>query len=452
MQNSTLVIIGGNAAGMSAARKAHRNNPNMKIIVLEKSSVVSYGACGIPYYIAGDVKNKEDLIAVQLSEFLKGGIDVKLNHEVVSIDARQRIVNFRKLPAQEIENVHYDQLVLSPGAHSIIPKIEGIELNGVFTIRSLDEAEQLKNELQSGKHKQAAVIGGGYIGLEMAEALVRNGVNVTVIEQKPQVLPGMDADMAELVVNELQKHGCKVFTGREVKRILGNDRVNGVKLDSGETLDVSLVVVSVGVRPNTKLAQMAGIQLGKSGAISVDAHMRTNIFRIFAAGDCVEVKNAITNKYEYIPLGNVANKQGRVAGDNASGGRSTMPLVVGNAIVKVFDLEVGRAGINSEYAERLNFNVKSVKIKANSRANYMPNNKKITIKLIFDVNGGRLRGAQLVGAKGADKRLQVLAAALQQKMSVMKLAELDLSYAPPYSPVWDPVLIAANQAAKLVRG
>ncbi len=450
-QAPTLVIVGGNAAGMSAARKARRNDPNLKIIVLEKSSVVSYGACGIPYFIGGEISEVGKLVALPVEAFLKENIDVRLEHEVVEINPRQRTVYFRQKAGEQVEKLTYDQLILSLGARPVVPAMEGVDLPGVFTVRTLADASRLKEELQSGRHKKAAIIGGGYIGLEMAEALRRLGVEVSIVELKSHILPTFDEDMAALVNEELSSKGCRVYSDVAAKRILGTHAVTGVELESGETVEASLVILSIGVRPNSSLAQKAGIELGNSGAIKVDARQRTSSFRIFAAGDCAEVKNAVTNKYEYMPLGNIANKQGRVAGDNASGGHSTMPAVVGNTIVKVFDLEVGKAGLSLEQAERFVRDVKTVKIKGHSRAGYMPATQPIHVKLIFSAGNGRLLGAQLVGKEGVDKRLQVLAEAIQLKLSVKELAGLDLSYAPPYSPVWDPVLVAANQAVKLVR-
>ncbi|RLD15492.1 NADH oxidase [candidate division KSB1 bacterium] len=447
----TYVVIGGNAAGMSAARRIRRNDAQAKVVVLEKTDTVSYGACGIPYYVADIIKNKSDLIALPLQKFLDDGIDVRLQHEAVEIDVRKRTVAFRGQASDEIQKISYDRLILSLGARPVVPKLPGIELSGVFTVRSLNGAEKLKQELQSGKHKKAVIIGGGSIGLEMAEALRTYDVQVTIVELLPHVLPIMDFEMAELVEDELKQNGCQVKTGQEVVKILGASGVTGVALAGGEQIDASLVLVAVGVRPNAELAAKAGIQLGATGAIQVDGHMRTNVRHVYAAGDCAEVKNLVTNKNEFIPLGNTANKQGRIAGDNASGGHSFLNGVVGNTAVKVFGLDVARAGITEAYANRLKMPVKSVKIKSRTEAHYMPGSKPIHIKLVFDVNSGRLLGAQMAGGENVAKRMDILAAAIQQKMTVMDVAQLDLNYAPPFAPVWEPILIAANQAVKLVR-
>ena len=445
------VIIGGNAAGMSAARRIRRNDAQARITVLEKSDIVSYGACGIPYFVADVIKEQKALIALPLQKFLDDGIDVRLEHEAVDIDVRTRTVFFRASGSAEIQKLSYDRLILSLGARPVVPDLPGKELNGVFTVRSLKDAVQLKNELQSGKHKKAVIIGAGYIGLEMAEALRTYDVDVSIVELMPQVLPPLDADMAQLVEEELQQRGCTVKTGQEVVRILGGSGVTGVELKNGERMDASVVLLAVGVRPNVELAAKAGIQLGASGAIEVDARMRTNIRHVYAAGDCAEVKNLITNKNDYIPLGNTANKQGRIAGDNASGGHSYLNGVVGNTAVKIFGTEVARAGISEKYAQRLRLPVKSVRIKSRTEAHYMPGSKAIHIKLIFDVNNGRLLGAQMVGGEAVAKRMDILATAMQQKMTVADIAQLDLNYAPPFAPVWEPILIAANQAVKLLR-
>ncbi len=451
MQTKRIVIVGGNAAGMSAARKARRNDPDLEIIVLEKGNVVSYGACGLPYYISDTIKEKNDLIVVPVATFLEQGIDVRLRHTVQEIDVRKRAIFVRNEESAALQKIVYDRLILATGARPVMPEVKGADLNGVFTIRCLDSAEQLKEELRSRRHERAVIVGAGYIGLEMAEALSVYNVQVTVVEQKRQVLPYIDGDMAQLVAKELEKHGCQLRLQRQVKEIRGGSRVQSVLLDDGEELAATLVIWATGVRPNVELAAGTGIQLGRSGAFLVDSHMRTSQMHVYAAGDCAEVKNLVTNKYDYFPLGSTANKQGRIAGDNASGKRSQMKGVVGTAAVKVFDLEIGRTGITEAYARRLRLPVKSVRIDSVSRAGYFPGKMPIRVKLVFETLGGRLLGGQIVGGEGVAKRLDVLATALQMRMSVRELAELDLSYAPPFAPVWDPILTVANQAKKLIR-
>ena len=443
-----LLIIGGNAAGLSAARRARRNDPRLKITVLEKSGIVSYGACGLPYYISDVIKDEKALLVLPVDALVKDGIDVLLNHEVVEMNVRERSVYVRT--AEQFQKIHYDWLIIASGARPIEPDIPGRDLDGVYTVRSLEKAAQLKNELISGKHRSAVVIGGGYIGLEMAEALTRQGLKVTVIEQKSQVLPYIDSDMAALVESEMTGRGVALKTSTVAVRIIGEQAVRGVETDGGEILSCSLVILAVGVRPNADFAGLAGIELGPSGAIRTDDYLRTNVLNVYAAGDCAQVKNTVTNKFEYFPLGTTANKQGRVAGDNATGRRQKFSGVVGAAVVEAFGLEIARTGITEAHALKLRMPVKSVTIKGTSRAGYFPGKKEIYVKLIFDFLSGRLLGAQMVGQEGVAKRLDVLSTALQQKLTVQELSELDLSYAPPFAPVWDPLLIAANQAQKLV--
>ena len=446
-----LVIIGGNAAGLSAARRARRNDPKLKITVLEKSDVVSYAACGLPYYISDIIKQKNDLLALPLETLVNDQINVFLQREVVEINPQNRVVISRSVADGSFEKYYYDKLVLASGARPVVPEMEGVELTGVYTIRSLNAAERLKQELLTGRHKSAVVMGAGYIGLEMVEALARQGLKVTLIEQKSQVLPYIDADLARLVEQTLLEKGITLKTSTTAKRILGDAEVTGVETDGGEVIACSLVILAIGVKPNVEIAKKAGINLGSTGAIRIDDHLRTSRLNIYAAGDCAEVKNIVTNKYDYIPLGTTANKQGRVAGDNVSGKRRRFSGVVGTAVVQVFDLEVGRTGLTEKEALRLGLPVKSVTVKAGSRAGYFPGGSPIAVKLIFNFINGRLFGAQLVGREGVAKRLDILATALQQKLTVKQLGELDLSYAPPFAPVWDPVLIAANQALKQVK-
>ncbi len=446
-----LVIIGGNAAGLSAARRARKNDPNLQITVLEQSSIISYGACGLPYYIGDVIKQKEKLLVLPVERLLEDQIDVRLNHRLVEIDRRQRAVLYQKAGETAVQRLPYDRLIIATGASPLVPDIPGVELEGVYTVRSLTLAERLKRELQSGKHQSAVVIGAGYIGLEMAEALSHYGLQVTVIEQQGQVLPYIDSDMAALVERNLVQRGVRVKLASRVVRIEGQQAVSGVQTEAGEIIRCTLVIVAIGVKPNVEFARKAGLELGAGGALRVDDQMRTNVFNIFAAGDCAVVKNLVTNKYEYIPLGTTANKQGRVAGDNASGKRTKFAGVVATAAVQVFDQEIGRTGITENYARKLKMPVKAVTIKSRSRAGYFPNGAELHLKLIFNFLNGRILGAQIIGGEGVAKRLDVLATALQQKLTVQQLSALDLSYAPPFAPVWDPILIAANQALKLVK-
>lgn len=448
-----IIIVGGVAAGMSAASKARRNNAQAEIIVLEKSGYVSYGACGLPYYISDDIRQARQLIAISAEDFRsKRNIDVRLYHEGVSFDPKRRVVLVKNLQTDKLYELTYDKLIIATGARPVVPQLSGLDRKGVFLLRTMDDGIQIKEYIESNSLRKGVIVGGGYIGLEMAEALKKQNIGITVVEMQDQLLPNFDADMAGIVEKELQEKQCEVIKSNGVKAILGDDQVQAVQLMNGRRIDTDLLILAVGIRPNVEFARSGGVQLGRSGAIAVTTRMQTNIIDVYAAGDCAEVKNLVTGKDDYIPLGTTANKQGRVAGDNASGVVSHFKGVVATTAVKVFDLEIARCGITEDQAKALKLPVKTVSITDKSRAGYYPNPQNITIKLIFHAQTGRLLGGQMIGKEGVAKRIDVLATALHQKMTVMDIAQLDLSYAPPFAPVWDPLLIAANQALKEVRG
>ncbi len=444
-----IVVIGGVAAGMSAASRARRNDPDASIIVFQKENAVSYGSCGLPYYISDDIKDAETLIAISADEFRqKRNIDVRLNHEGISFNPREKTVEIRDLGTGMIHDYPYDKLIIATGARAAVPPIPGKDLKNVFVVRNLTDGQNIKSCIENDRPASAVVVGGGYIGLEMAEALSRQGLRVSVVEAQERVMLNMDPELSEKIESETEEKGCKVYTSNGVQAILGSDRVNSVRLMNGDEIAADMVILSIGVKPNVEFALTGGVRTGKTGAIEVNQKMETNVQSVYAAGDCAEVKNLVTNKMDYIPLGTTANKQGRVAGDNASGRFARFSGVAGTAVVKIFDLEVARTGITTAQALNLKMNPRSVIITGKSRAGYYPGKEDITLKLIFRGDNGRLLGAHMVGKEGVAKRIDVLATALQQKMTVMEISELDLSYAPPYAPVWDPILIAANQAAK----
>ncbi len=448
-----IIVIGGNAAGMSAASRARRNDPQAQITVFDKDDTVSYGACGLPYFIGGVIPNAEDLIAVSLEDFIeKRNIAVHVLHEVTKILPRKRIIVVRDITHDRVIEVPYDKLIISTGASAIVPPIPGVEHDHVFKLRTLDDGKLIKQYVEKAKPKCALIVGGGYIGLEMAEALHAQGVKVHLAEMLPAVMPNMDADMAQILQEELLRNEVSLYLKNALKHIEpAEDRLKATLAD-GRTLPVDMIVLSIGVRPNVRLAEEAGVELGPTGAIRVTDRMQTNINGVFAAGDCAEAKHLVTGKAAYIPLGTTANKQGRIAGDNASGKISRFKGVVGTAAVKVFELEAGMTGLSSKSAEKLGIPFKSVTIKSKSRAGYYPGGKRLHVKLILNPQDGKLLGGQIVGGEGVAKRIDVLATALHQKMTVEQVSELDLSYAPPFAPVWDALLVAANQARKLVRG
>ena len=447
-----IVVIGGNAAGMSAASRARRNDPNAEITVYEKDDTVSYGACGLPYFVEGAIPDWQKLIAVPLQDFIeKRNISVHVLHEVKAINPRKKTLTVYDHPNERTLEVQYDRLVIATGARAVVPPIPGTDHERVFKLRTLDDGKAIHAFINRHQPKQALIVGGGYIGLEMAEALTARGMQVSIVEMMPHVMPLMDADMAEVIQEELTRQKVQVYTDVSVKEIIAQGEQLQAVLADGRKLTSDLILLSVGVRPNTELAESCGVELGPTGAIRVNDRMQTNIRDILAAGDCAEAKHLVTNKPAYIPLGTTANKQGRIAGDNATGRASRFKGIVGTSGFKVFDLEAAMTGLSSQELARLQIPFKAVKIKSRTRAHYYPNPARIHVKLLFSPQDGRLYGGQIVGGEGSAKRIDVLATALHQKMTVADLAELDLSYAPPFAPVWDALLIAANQAVKQVR-
>ncbi len=447
-----IVVVGANAAGLSAASKARRNNKQAEIIVLEQGGDISYGACGLPYYIGGVIEKAESLIAVSLEDFReKRNIDIRLFQKALSFNARQKIIEVENISEKNTYQLTYDRLIISTGATAVRPAVKGFDHSRVFVLRTLQDGKHIRSFIEKEKPQRAVVIGGGYIGLEMAEALQRRDMQVSLVEMQPQIMPNMDADMAELLQNELEAHQVQIFTGTAVTEIREVEGLLHLYLSEGRTLQADMVVMSVGIKPNTELAQSGGVQLGKTGAIEVDDRMQTNLRHVYAAGDCAEARCRVLNKSTWVALGTTANKQGRVAGDNASGGRSRFFGITSTSAVKVFDLETAMCGLSSNHMEKYRLDAKSVTVKAGSRAGYYPGSQKMTIKLWFAAGEGKLLGAQMVGKEGVSKRIDVLATALAQKMTVEEISELDLSYSPPFAPVWDPILIAAGQAVKQVR-
>lgn len=446
-----LVVIGGVAGGMSAAARAKRVNPDLEVIVLERDPHVSYGACGIPYFLAGLVPDAERLIVYTPEYFRRErGIDVRTNTEAVEIRPTERTVLARDRMSGATEKIAYDRLILATGATPIRPALPGIQLENIFVLRSLNDGLRIHRALVEERPQHALILGAGYIGLEMAEALRMRGLQVTVVEALDHVLGQTELEISRIVEEELSAHDVRLLLTTRAVGFEGDarGRVREVITDSGERLAADLVLIGIGIRPNVRLAEEAGIALGPTGAIAVDERQETNITGIFAAGDCCETKHLVTGRPTWIPLGPAANKQGRVAGDNAAGRRATFAGVVGTAVVKVFDLEVARTGLSLQEALAAGFKAKKVSITASSRAGYYPGAQPITLALIFDEATHRLLGAQMVGREGVAKRIDVFATALHARMTLEEMSQLDLSYAPPFAPVWDPILTAVNAALK----
>ncbi|WP_129674493.1 FAD-dependent oxidoreductase [Candidatus Chloroploca sp. Khr17] len=442
-----VIVVGGVAAGMSAASKARRMNSELELVVYERSGYVSYGACGFPYAIKGEIPQVRDVVVRTPEQFAKQGIKVHVGHEVLAVDPATKSVLVRRPDGSEFRD-QWDHLVMTTGGASIRPPLPGLDLPGVFTLRTVEDALAIREWIETKKPQRGVIVGGGYIGLEMAEALAAYGIGLALIERLPQVLPNLDHEIAAHVQAELERQHVSVWLEHAVEGFAGD--VNGVRevIAGGQHIPADIVILSVGIRPGVALAREAGIALGPTGAIAVDAHQRTNVPGIWAAGDVAEALHRVTGRPAWIPLGTTANKQGRVAGENVGGGNATFKGIVGTAVVKAFDYEAASSGLSEARARAEGYIVEAVSATASSRAHYMPGHQPIHVKLVYEAETRRLLGGQMVGSEGVAKRIDVIAAALHGGWTVDELGELDLSYAPPFAPVWDPVLVAANLARR----
>jgi NADPH-dependent 2,4-dienoyl-CoA reductase/sulfur reductase-like enzyme len=439
-----LIIVGGVAAGTKAASRARRVNPEVEITVYQEEPEPSISECGLPYFLSGVVERRDDLVARTPERFAEKEIEVRVRHRVEKIDPESRKLSVRGLEGDETFEDAYDRLIIATGARAVLPPIAGAELDGVFKLRFLTDSDEIRRHIEERSPRKAAVVGGGYIGLEVAENLCRLGMEVSLIEGEQRVALAYGLEVAERVEEHLKENGVRVYTGAEVEEFTGDGRVRGVRFGD-EELEADLVVVGVGIEPRVELADEAGVELGDSGAIRVDKHMKTNLPDVWAAGDCVETLNLVSGKPAWIPLGDTANQMGRVAGTNAATGEETLefPGILGTGIFKVFDLGVGKTGLSEEEAEAAGFETVSAAIETSDRASYYPGVKKVFFKLIADKSTGRFLGAESAGS-GADKLTDICATAIWGKLSYPDLVNLDLAYAPPYGPALSPVIQAAT--------
>jgi NADPH-dependent 2,4-dienoyl-CoA reductase/sulfur reductase-like enzyme len=449
MASDKLIVIGGDAAGMSAASQAKRRRPEMDIVVFERGPHTSYSACGIPYYVGRVVDAEEKLIIRTPEKFRElDGIDVRVLHEVEKIDASGKKVYVRDLKTGRSAWERYDQLLIATGADPLCPDLPGADAVDICGVSTLESGLEIRRCLDKGDIKKAVVVGGGYIGLEMAEALVMNGLEVSLISRSPQVMATLDEDMGALVSQALREVGVTLYLDEALIEFATTaGKVTGIVTDK-RSLPADIVILGLGVRPNSALAAAAGIPLGERGSIRVNERMETGIAGIWAAGDCAESFHLVSRKPFYVALGTVANRHGRVAGINLGGGHATFPGVVGTAVTKICHLEVARTGLQEKELGKLGIEWVSAVIKSRTRAGYYPGAGEITVKVLAERGSGRLLGGQIVGMEGSAKRIDVLATALQAGFTVEEMINLDLGYAPPFSPVWDPVVIAAREAAK----
>lgn len=439
-----LLIIGGDAAGMSAAMQMVRNSSGHEITVLEKGGVYSYGQCGLPYVISGKIESTDELIARTQSTFKeKYGIDARVFHEVQKVDIENKMVSGMNHSNGETFSLPYDRLLIATGVSSVVPEWEGVTLPGVFSLKTIPDAKAIVDYLERDIHN-VTVIGGGYIGLEMAESFAELGKKVTIIERNEQLAKIFDPDMAELIHEEAVKQNIVLKMGESVEAFGGSDHVEFVKTDKGE-YETDLVLVAVGVRPNTSFLEGTGIKTIGNGAIQVNAYMQTSIEDIYAAGDCATQYHRVKEKDDHVPLGTHANKQGQIAGLNMVDVHKTFKGIVGTSIIKFFDLTLGRTGLSEKEANILNIPCGSVTITATDIAGYYPDDKKMKLKLVYHKETHKLLGGQIIGENGVDKRIDVLATAIYHSMTTEELLDLDLAYAPPYNGVWDPIQQAARR-------
>ncbi len=455
-----IVVVGGVAAGMSTAARARRLDEHAEIVVFEKDGFVSFANCGLPYHI-GEVIEDRDQLLLQTPQSLRASLDldVRTGTEVIAIDPVRRTVLARELATGREEEVTYDRLALCPGAVPLVPPLPGVDLPGIHVLRRMADMDAIKAEVDAlgddgqPRLRHAVVIGGGYIGLEMAENLRHRGRDVTLVELADQLMPPLDRELTSAMEAHLRANGVALHLGVGASSFARTeDRRLEVTLANGTTLVADLVVLAAGVRPNTALAQAVGVELGPRGGIKVDEHLRTNLPDVYAAGDAVEVEHTILPGAWLIPLAGPANRQGRVVADNMCGRDTTFGSVQGTGIVKVFDLTAGGAGANQRQLEAAGIPYERVQLHPSGHAGYYPGTAAMHLKLLFSPDGGRILGAGIVGVDGVDKRLDVLATAIKAGLTVFDLEELELAYAPPFGSAKDPVNMAGFMASNLLRG
>jgi NADPH-dependent 2,4-dienoyl-CoA reductase/sulfur reductase-like enzyme len=445
-----MVVVGGDAAGMSAASQARkrRGSGDLEIVAFERGRHTSYSACGLPYYAADVVQDWRDLVSRTPEEHAEQDIEVRTRHEVEAIDLEARRVRVRDLDGGRVVEEPWDVLVMATGSAPLRPPIDGIDLPGVLGLSVLEDGIALRKAVDAGP-RRAVIVGGGYIGLEAAEALVARGVPTALVEAAPQVMSRIDPDMGELVSDAVRDIGVELHLEEEVEAIEGDGRVQAVRT-AERTLDADLVILGLGTRPAVDLASSSGIELGPSGAIAVNPRMRTRHDGVWAAGDCAEARHLVSGQPVSYHLGTIANKQGRVCGINIGGGYATFPGVLGTAVSKVCEVEVARTGLSETELADLGLEWEQAAVDSTTRAGYFPGAAPIRTKVLAERRSGRLLGAQIVGKEGAAKRIDVFATALWNGMAVDEMVNMDLSYAPPFSPVWDPVLIATRKLSEQV--
>jgi NADPH-dependent 2,4-dienoyl-CoA reductase/sulfur reductase-like enzyme/rhodanese-related sulfurtransferase len=452
--STKIVIIGGVAGGASAAAKARRTNESADITIFEKGPYVSFANCGLPYYVGETIKDRDDLLLQTPERFWKRfRVRVNVFHEVLNIERTKKCVQVKNLISGTLTSHPYDRLILAPGAGAIVPNIPGIHAKNIFSVKTVPDSDRIKSFLHEHPSQKALIIGGGFIGLETAEALAHRGLTVTIIEKAPHILPPFDADMARLVAHHLEEKGIYIITDDGIAGFHQHGELaQEAELESGKRLPMDMAILSIGVRPELKLARDAGLEIGASGGIAVNERQQTSDPDIYAAGDAVETTHLVTGKRARIPLAGPANKQGRVAGANAAGGNLQFHGALGTAIVESMGITAGKTGLAEHEAKAHRFNYFVSLTHPLDHAGYYPGAEALHIKLVVEQDSGKLLGAQIVGEQGVDKRIDVLATALHAKMKVQDLEQLDLAYAPQFNSAKGPVIMAGFVAANTLRG
>jgi NADPH-dependent 2,4-dienoyl-CoA reductase/sulfur reductase-like enzyme/rhodanese-related sulfurtransferase len=447
-----LLIVGGVAGGASAAARARRLSEGAEIILFERGPDVSFANCGLPYFIGGEIAQREKLLVVSPERLrTRFNLDVRVRSSVEAIDRVAKTIVVRDLNSRTTYEESYDNLILAPGAAPIRPALTGIDLPGIFTLRNLDDMDRIVSRLHQGV-KQAVVIGAGFIGLELVESLIRRGVATTLVELQNQILPPLDQEMTSPLVEQLTKHGVRLLLGESAAGFAESEGGLSVQLKSGESLPAQLVIVGVGVRPENKLAVAAGLEIGPRGGIRVNSRMQTSDSEIYAVGDAVETFDFVTGEPVQVPLAGPANRQGRIAADNVFGVASHFRGTQGTAIVRVFDRTAAITGASEKVLARIGKPYRKIYIHPANHVGYFPGAEGMTLKVLFTPNSGRILGAQAVGGAGVDKRIDVLSIAIQSDMTVFDLEEAELAYSPQYGAAKDPINMAGFVAAGMLRG
>lgn len=445
--NKKLVVIGGDAAGMSAASKVRREKPHWEIVVFEKSPHTSYAACGIPYFIADQVKNSDSLIARTPETFINEyQIQARVNHEVLEIDADNHRILVENRMSKATFWERYDELLIATGAAPILPEIPGLDTAGVFSLSTLQSGIMARSYIDDNKPLKAVIVGGGYVGIEMAEALLDRHMEVTLIDRSSHLMRTLDPDMAKILADYMREKGVILYLEESLISIYADEKGNVKQIETNKRkLDADVVILGIGITPRTDLAKGTGLKLGDAGAILVNSQMQTSVKNIWAAGDCATSYHILTDKHSFRALGTIANKQGLVAGSNISGEKMDFPGIIGTAITKFLDMEIARTGLSESEAKEMSLNYVASTIKSSNIAGYYPDSSPIHVKLLARKDNKRIIGCQIVGFKGSAKRIDTIAAAIMGSLTTFDLAFMDLSYAPPFSGVWDAVQIAARR-------